>query len=229
VKPWQKEQWCIPALNAEFVWRMEDILDLYAEPPDPRRPLVCFDERPVQLLSDVRDPEPAAPGRPARIDYEYRREGTCNLFLFFAPHERWRHVDVTERRTAIDFAHQMRWLVDERHPEADVIRIVADNLNTHSPASLYKAFAPEEARRITRKLEFHYTPKHASWLNMDELEFSVLTRQCLNRRLPSPEAVAAEVAPWEEQRNADGATVTWRFTTPIARTKLARLYPEHAS
>lgn len=204
---------------------MEDVLDLYAEPADAARPLVTFDERPVQLLSDVRKPVPCRPGQPRREDNEYRREGTCNIFCFFAPHEKWRHVDVTERRTAVDFAHEMKWLVDSRYPEAEVIRLVLDNLNTHSPASLYSAFAPEEARRITKKLEFHYTPKHASWLNMNELELSVLSRQCLNRRLNSREEVAREAATWEQDRNAAGATVCWRFTTANARTRLTRLYP----
>lgn len=204
---------------------MEDVLDLYAEPADPLRPLVTFDERPLQLLSEVREPLPCKPGQPRREDYEYKREGTCNLFCIFAPHEKWRHVDVTERRTATDFAHEMKWLVDARYPDAEVIRLVLDNLNTHSPASLYRAFAPEEARRITKKLEFHYTPKHASWLNMNELELSVLSRQCLRRRLGSREEVAREVDAWEKERNAVGATVTWRFTTAHARTRLARLYP----
>ncbi len=204
---------------------MEDVLDLYAEPPDPLRPLVTFDERPVQLLLDVREPLPCRPGVVRREDYEYQREGTCNLFLFFAPHEKWRHGEVTERRTAVDFAHQMKWLADVRYPEAEVIRVVLDNLNIHTPASLYQAFSPEEARRLARKLEFHPTPKHASWLNMDELELAVLSRQCLSRRLGSREEVAREVAAWEEQRNAAGASVTWRFTTALARTKLRRLYP----
>lgn len=204
---------------------MEDVLDLYAEPPDALRPLVTFDERPVQLLSDVRQPLPCQPGQPRRQDYEYKREGTCNLFSFFVPHECWRHVEVTERRTAVDFAHEMKWLVDVRDPEAEVIRLVLDNLNIHSPASLYQAFPPEEARRITKKLEFHYTPKHASWLNMNELELAVLSRQCLNRRLGSREEVAREIGAWEQERNAAGATVTWRFTTTHARTRLARLYP----
>lgn len=204
---------------------MEDVLDLYAEPADPTRPLVTFDERPVQLLSDVRDPLPCQPGQPRRQDYESKREGTCNLFCFFAPHECWRHVDVTERRTAVDFAQEMKWLVDERYPDAQVIRVVLDNLNTHSPASLYQAFPPEEARRITRKLEFHYTPKHASWLNMNELELAVLSKQCLKRRLGSREELAQELGAWEQERNAAGATVTWRFTTAHARTRLARLYP----
>ena len=212
-------------MNAEYVWHMEDVLDTYAEPPDPLRPLVTFDERPVQLLGEVREPLPCAPGRARRQDYEYKREGTCNLFCFFAPHEGWRHVDVTERRTAVDFAQEMKWLVDYRYPEADVIRVVLDNLNIHSPASLYHAFPPEEARRITKKLEFHHTPKHASWLNMNELELAVLSRQCLNRRLRSREAVAREIAAWEQERNAARATVKWRFTTAHARTRLTRLYP----
>ncbi len=205
---------------------MEDVLDLYAEPPDPLRPLVTFDERPVQLLSDVREPLPCALGKPRRQDYEYKREGTCNLFCFFAPHEGWRHVEVTERRTAVDFAQEMKWLVDCRYPEAEKIRVVLDNLNIHSPASLYQAFPPEEARRLTRRLEFHPTPKHASWLNMNELELAVLSKQCLHRRLDSREKVAQEVHAWEEERNAAKATVTWRFTTAHARTRLARLYPK---
>lgn len=204
---------------------MEDVLDLYAAPPDPLRPLVTFDERPVQLLSHVREPLPCRPGQPGREDYEYPREGTCNLFCFFAPHECWRHVDVTERRTAVDFAHEMKWLVDERYPGAEVIRVVLDNLNTHSPASLYQAFAPGEARRITKKLEFHPTPTHARWLNMNELELAVLSKQCLNRRLGSREEVAREVGAREQDRNAAGATVTPRFTTAHARTRLGRLYP----
>lgn len=212
-------------LGADFVWKMEDVLDLYAEAFDPRRPWVCFDEKPYQLLSDVRAPLPPAPGRPKRIDYEYKREGTCNLFLFLDPHRAWRRLEVTEQRTAVDFAHQMRWLVEEVYPEAEVIRVVLDNLNTHSPASLYQAFAPAEARRIARRLQFHYTPKHASWLNMAEIEFSVLERQCLDRRLPSREAVTREVTAWEADRNQTGATIHWRFTTTDARTKLHRFYP----
>lgn len=205
---------------------MEDVLDLYAEEVDPLRPLVTFDERPVQLLSEVREPLPCQPGQPRRQDYEYQREGTCKVFSFFAPHEKWRHLEVTEQRTAVDVAHQMKWLVDVRYPEAQVIRLVLDNLNIHSPASLYQAYPAEEARRLTRKLEFHYTPKHASWLNMNELELAVLSRQCLHRRLGSREHVAEEIHAWQEQRNRAGATVTWRFTTAHARTRLARLYPQ---
>lgn len=212
-------------MTADFVWRMEDILDLYAEAYDPRRPVVCFDERPYQLLGDKREPLPMEPGRPRREDYEYEREGSCNLFLTFQPLTGWRHVEVTKRRTSEDFARQMKWLVDEVFPEAEVIRVVLDNLNTHTPAALYQTFPPEEARRLTRKLAFHYTPKHGSWLNMVEIEFSVLARQCLKRRLPDVASVRREVEAWEEDRNAARATVAWRFTTTDARLKLHRLYP----
>jgi transposase len=204
---------------------MEDVLDLYAERHDPQRPWVCFDEKPYQLLSDVRPPRPVAPGRAARIDYEYKREGTCNLFLLLDPHRAWRRVTVTAQRAAVDFAHQMRWLVDEGYPEAEVIRVVLDNLSTHTAAALYQAFAPAEARRLARKLAFHYTPKHASWLNMAEIEFSVLERQCLARRLATRADVARETAAWTTDRNAVEATIDWRFTTAHARTKLHRLYP----
>jgi hypothetical protein len=204
---------------------MEDVLDLYAAPPDPTRPRVCFDERPVQLIGETRVPLPTAPGQPARFDYEYERKGTANLFVHFCPDRGWRHVDVTERRTKHDFAHQMRALVDEHFPEADVLRVVLDNLNTHTPAALYEAFPPAEARRLASKLEFHYTPKHGSWLNMAELEISVLSRQCLDRRLESLPLLRHEVGAWEAPRNAAEATIHWRFTTADARTKLSRLYP----
>jgi hypothetical protein len=204
---------------------MEDLLDLYEEPYDPRRPLVCFDELPYQLVSEVRQPLPLRPGQPERYDYEYRREGVCNLFLFFEPLRGWRHVEVTERRTAQDFAHQMRALVDEYLPDAAVIRLVVDNLNIHTPAALYEAFPPAEARRIAAKLEFHYTPKHGSWLNMAEIELAVLSRQCLDRRIPDRVSVRRETAAWESDRNAKQATVNWRFTTVDARVKLKRLYP----
>jgi hypothetical protein len=204
---------------------MEDVLDLYAEAPDPRRPLLCFDEKPYQLLSHTHPPLPVAPGQAERIDYEYRREGTCNLFLFFDPHRAWRRLEVTAQRTAVDFAQQLRWLVDEAYPEAEVIRVVLDNLNTHSPASLYQAFPPEEARRIARTLEIHYTPKHASWLNMAEIEFSVLERQCLGRRLASQAEVAREVGAWQAARNDARSTIRWRFTTSDARARMHRLYP----
>lgn len=204
---------------------MEDVLDLYAEPYDPKRPVVCFDERPVQLVGEVRRPLPREPGVPLRYDYEYRRMGTANLFLHFEPRGGRRHVEVTPRRTALDFAHQMRWLVDVGYPDAERIRLVLDNLNTHVPWALYRAFPPAEARRILRKLEFHYTPKHGSWLNMAEIEFSVLTRQCLDRRIPAQERLAEVITPWEAERNRTAATVEWRFTTTDARTKLQRIYP----
>jgi hypothetical protein len=212
-------------VGADFVWRMEDVLDLYAKPYDPERPVVCFDEQPRQLIAEVRTPVPAAPGRPQRIDYEYRRQGTANLFLTFEPLAGWRHVEVTERRTSAEFAHQMRALADVHYPDAERIAVVLDNLSTHSPAALYQAFPPEEARRLLKRLEFHHTPKHGSWLNMAELEFSVLNRQCLDRRIPDPAPLRQEIAAWEAERNAARATVHWRFTVTDARIKLHRLYP----
>jgi DDE superfamily endonuclease len=212
-------------VGADFVWRMEDVLDLYARPYDARHPVVCFDEQPRQLVEEIRTPLPRAPGRPERVDYEYRRRGTANLFLLFEPLAGWRHVEVTERRTAADFAHQMRALVDVHHPAAEVIAVVLDNLSTHSPAALYQALPPEEARRILRRLEFHHTPKHGSWLNMAELEFSVLDRQCLDRRIADREILRREIAAWERARNGARGTGQWRFTVTAARTKLHRLYP----
>lgn len=203
---------------------MEAILDLYAEAYDPAFPVVCFDESPYQLISHTRRPLPVQSGRPARYDYEYRREGTCNLFVFFQPLCAWRHVHVTARRTKIDFAACMRMLVDHLFPHATRIRLVLDNLNTHKPESLYEAFTPEEARRILRKLDFHYTPLHGSWLNMVELEFAALSTQCLDQRLASISQVRDAVWLWEAARNAAGITVNWRFTTPDARQKLNRLY-----
>ena len=214
-------------MGADFIWRMENVLELYARPYDPIEPVVCFDERPCQLISETRTPLPCAPGHPQRYDYEYQREGTCNLFGFFQPLASWRHLKVTEQRTGYDFAMCMQYLVDVLFPEAHLVHVVLDNLNTHSPASLYKSFAPDEALRILERLEFHYTPKHGSWLNMVELEFSVLSRQCLNRRIPSIEELTEQTAAWEEQRNQSKATVDWRFSVFDARTKLARLYPNH--
>ncbi len=211
-------------MGPEFLWHIEDVLDLYAEPYDPKRPWVCFDETPYQMVGDVAEPMEVAPGQPKRVDYEYEREGSCNLFVTVQPQEGWRQVVVTERRTALDFAHQMKALVDEYLPEAEVIRVVMDNLNTHTPASLYQAFPAEEARRITRKLEFHYTPKHGSWLNMAEIEISVLSRQCLRRRMPDREMLRREIAAWQTERNEQRATTNWRFTTTDARTRLDRLY-----
>jgi hypothetical protein len=204
---------------------MEDVLDLYAEPEDPLRPRVCFDECPYQLLSEVRRPLPVQPGRAVRYDYEYQREGTCNLFIFVQPHTGWRQVKVTDRRTKQDFAQCMKDLVDVHFPEAEVIRVVLDQLNTHTPAALYGTFEPAEARRIIRKLEFHHTPKHGSWLNMAEIELSVLSTQCLDRRLPDSEVVRYEVSAWQARRNAERATIHWHFTAEDARAKLKRLYP----
>lgn len=204
---------------------MEDLLDLYAEDFDPLRPVVCFDELPYQLVAETCLPLPPQPGKPARYDYEYRRNGTCNLFMFFQPLAGWRHVEVTEKRTKRDFAYQMKNLVDMHFPQAEVIRVVLDNLNTHSPAALYEVFEPQEARRIVRKLEFHYTPKHGSWLNMAEIEISVLDRQCLDRRLAEVPIVRSEILAWETFRNDQHATVDWRFTTTKARSKMHYLYP----
>jgi transposase len=204
---------------------MEDVLDLYALPYDPAYPQVCFDERPVQLLSEVREPLPAKPGYKRRFDYEYQREGSCNLFMMFQPLKGWRHVKVTDRRTKLDFAQCMKQLVDLHFPEATCIRVVLDNLNTHTFGALYEAFEPAEARRIARKLDFHFTPKHGSWLNMVEIELSVLSRQCLRQRIPDRSTLQAQVSAWTDQRHARQVTVDWRFSVPDARTKLASLYP----
>ncbi len=204
---------------------IEDVLDLYAEPYHLQRPVVCFDETSTQLLAETRPSLPPRPGLPLRQDYEYRREGTRNLFLACEPLAGWRQVAVTQRRTMQDFAQQMRWLVDETYPEAEVVRVVMDNLNTHRPASLYETFPAAAARRIAKRLKFHYTPKHGSWLNMAEIEFSVLSRACLKQRLPGEEALWREVQALVRERNAAGATIHWRFNTQDARTKLHPLYP----
>ncbi len=200
-------------------------MELYEEPYDPLRPVVCFDEMPVQLVGETRVPQPVAPGKAARYDYEYKRNGTANLFMHFEPKAGRRQVNVTDRRTKLDFAAQMKALTDEYYPEAEKIRVVMDQLNTHGPASLYEAYAPAEARRILRRLEFHHTPKHASWLNQAEIEFSVLSGQCLDRRIPDKETLEGEIGTWEAERNEAKATVDWRFTNEDARTKLNRLYP----
>ena len=221
---------------------MEDVLDLYAEPYDPARPVVCFDETSTQLLADVREPLPAQSGRPRREDYEYLRAGTRNLFLTCEPRAGWRHVAITKRRTMQDFAHQMRWLVDEEYADVPVIRLVLDNpvsstgqaLNTHRMASFYETFPPAEARRIAKRLEFHHTPKHGSWLNpasstgqaMAEIEFSVLTRACLKRRNPDEDALQRNISACEAERNEAGSTINWRFTTQDARAKMRHLYPD---
>lgn len=208
---------------------MEDVLELYAEPHKAWQPVICFDERPCVLHGDTRPALPAQPGRPSRYDYEYQRNGSCNLFMLFQPSVGWRHAKVTEQRTKTDFAEVMRELVDVHFPYAEKIRVVLDNLNTHTPASLYVAFPPAEARRILSKLEFHYTPKHASWLNMVEIELSVLVHQCLKRRIPDLETLIREVAAWQTARNAQRATVHWQFDVAQARTKLSRLYPQLSS
>lgn len=204
---------------------MEDLLELYAEPHDPQYPVVCFDEKLYQLVSEVRQPLPPAPGRPRRYDYEYCREGTCNLFMCLQPLTGWRHVEVTARRTAHDCAQCMKALVDDYLPTARLIRVVLDNLNTHTPAALYEAYPPAQARRLLRKLDFRYTPKHGSWLNMAEIELAVLGKQCLDQRLPNQRAVSKTIASWETRRNAAHAVVHWQFTTTKARRKLRRLYP----
>jgi hypothetical protein len=214
-----------PDHNAEFVAAMEDVLEVYHRPYDPDRPVVCFDETSKQLIKETRVPIPQSPGRPATSDYEYERNGTANLFMMFEPLIGQRHVKVTERRTAVDYAHAVRELVDVHYPEARTIVLVQDNLNTHKPASLYEAFPPEEARRIITKLEIHYTPKHGSWLDMAETELSVLSRQCLDRRIPDQPTLTTEVGTWEINRNEVGCTVNWQFTTADARIKLRRLYP----
>jgi hypothetical protein len=221
-----KERWCIPPeANAEFVWHMEDVLDVYTRPADPRRPLVCLDETSRQLLGDVTPPQPVAPGTAAREDYEYVRQGVCNLLLVCDPLRGWRHVTVSDRRTRIDWAHCIKDLVDVHYPDAEVIVLVQDNRNTHTPASLSEAFPPAEAKRLADKLELHYTPKHGSWLNMAEIELSVLAGQCLDRRLPDRATLERAVAAWQAARNAAVSTITWRFTTADARIKLRRLYP----
>src|SRR6202043_4121661 len=225
LKPWRKDMWCIPQVDAEYVARMEDVLDLYAEAPDPKRPVVCFDESPTQLIGEVRQPIPPEPGQIERYDCEYRRNGTVNLFIFLDAHRSWRKVKVTERRAAEDFAACMRELTDVHFPEAERIRVVMDNLSTHSAGALYQAFPAAEARRVLRQLEFHYVPKHASWLNMVEIEIGVLRGQCLDRRIATQEQLVSEIASWERQRNASGARIKWMFTTEKARTKMGRTYP----
>ena len=229
LKPWRKDMWCIPQVDGEYVARMEDVLDLYAEEPDPKRPVVCFDESPTQLIGEVRQPIPPEPGQLERYDCEYKRNGTANLFIFLDAHRPWRKVKVTNSRAAVDFAACMRELTDTDFPEAERIRVVLDNLSTHFPGSLYQAFPPCEARRVLRKLEFHYVPKHASWLNMVEIEIGVLRSQCLDRRIATREQLVSEIAVWERQRNASGARIKWMFTTDKARDKMGRAYPEPAS
>jgi transposase len=226
LKPWQKRMWCVPKVDAEYVARMEDVLDLYTTPPRRGRPVVCFDETPVQLVAEARMPLPVLPGEPARWDYEYRRNGTANLFVFLDVHRPWRHVKITEHRSACDFADCMKDLVDVHYPKAERVVVVLDNLSTHTAGALYQAFAPQEARRILGRLEFHYVPKHASWLNMVEIEIGVLVRQCLDRRVPDSATLRAEIARWQQARNASGARIQWMFGVEKARAKLGRSYPQ---
>ena len=225
-KPWLVDEWCIPEAGGEFVWRMEDVLDVYHRPYDARYPVVGLDEKPVQLLSDppARRPLPPRPGDAAKADYEYKREGTANVFCAFEPLANWREMRVTERRTMLDFAAFVKQLVDGRYKDAERVVLVMDNLNTHSPGSLYEAFGPAEARRITDKLEIHHTPKHGSWLNVAEVELSVLGRR-LPDRCPDVPALAGFAAAVAQERNAAGASCDWQFTTADARIKLKRLYP----
>ena len=225
LKPWRRKMWCIPQVDADYVARMEDVLDLYAEPPNAQRPVVCFDESPIQLIGEVRHPIPPAPGQIERYDCEYRRNGTANLFVFLDANRPWRRVKVTERRTAVDFAVCMRELADLHYPNAERIRVVLDNLSTHSAGALYQTYPADEARRLLRRLEFHYTPKHASWLNMVEIEIGVLASQCLDRRIESYADLVAETAARQKQRNAARARVDWTFTTEKARAKMGRAYP----
>lgn len=224
LKPWQKKMWCIPKLDADFVAQMEHILDVYAEPPDPKRPVVNFDEALKQLVANKRDPMPMKPGQPAREDYEYQRLSTANIFVFFDRHRGWRKAKPTERKGNTDFAECMRDLVDIHYPDAEVVRVVMDNLVTHRPGALYKAFPPDEARRILRRLEFNYTPKHASWLNMVEIEIGTMVKQCLDRRIPDWQTLTQELADWEVRRNSENATIEWMFSIDKARAKLNRAY-----
>ena len=226
LKPWRKKMWCVPQVDAEYVAGMEDVLDLYAEEPDPQRPVVCFDESPIQLIGEVRQPIPPEPGQIERYDCEYRRNGTANLFVFLDPNRPWRKVKVTERRGAPDFAVGMRELADLPYRQSERIRVVLDNLSTHSAGALYQTFPADQARRMLRRLEFHYVPKHASWLNMVEIEISVLATQCLDQRIESYTRLLAETAAWEKQRNTARARITWMFTTEKARAKMGRAYPK---
>jgi transposase len=224
LKPWQKKMWCIPKINSEYVARMEDVLDLYAEPADPKRPTVSFDESPTQLIGEARAPIASAPEKPQRVDYEYVRNSTANLFVMVDVHAPWRHVKVTDHRCNVDFAECMRELVDVHYPQAECLRVVLDNLSTHTAAALYDAFDPAEARRILRRIEFHYVPKHASWLNMVEIEIGVLKKQCLERRIADLATLRSELAAWEKARNESGARIRWMFTVDHARKKLGKVY-----
>ncbi len=214
-----------PDASASFVAAMEDVLEVYQRPHDPARPVVCLDETSKQLIAQTRVPIAAKPGQLARVDYEYERNGTANLFMMFAPLEGWRNVKVTDRHAAIDYAWVLKELSDTHFPGASKIVLVQDNLNTHKPASLYEAFPPAQARRLAERFEWHYTPKHGSWLDMAESELSVLSKQCLDRRIPDKQTLTDEVAAWQDDRNKKHAKADWQFTTADARVKLKRLYP----
>ena len=216
--------WCIPEATAEYVACMEDVLDQYEQPYDPKQPLVCFDEWLKQLIEETRIGKPVKPGQVERLDYEYKRNGVRNLNVVFEPLVGRRQIIISERHTMQDFAHCMKWLVDEVHPEAQLIRVVLDNLTTHKPAALYETFTPAEALRILKKLQFHYTPKHGSWLNMAEIELSVVSRS-LKKHIPDDHRLKSEVQALVDRRNASKATVDWQFRTADARIKLKRLYP----
>jgi len=221
-----KKAWCIPPkANGEFVWKMEDVLEVYRRPYDPKRPMVCFDEMPKQLVAETRKALPARPGQVRRYDYEYRRHGVATVFMMFEPLKAKRHVKVTDRRTKRDFAERLRELADVHYVEAERIVLVMDNLNTHTPGSLYERFEPEEACRLAEKFEMHYTPKHGSWLNMAEIELGVFSRQCLKEHMESRQDLASAAGGWEQQRNAHAFTVDWQFRTDDARIKLKSLYP----
>jgi len=225
LKPWQKKMWCVPKLDPEYVARMEDVLALYAEEPDPELPVVCFDETPRQLIGEARVPIRAEPGKRARFDYEYVRNGTANVFMFIDIHRPWRHAKVTDQRSCADFAGCMRDLVDTHYPDAKRIRVVLDNLSTHTASALYQTFEPAEARRVLSRLEFHFTPKHASWLNMVEIELGVMAKQCLDRRIGDKETLISEVAAWQRRRNRERAGIRWMFTVDRARQKMGSAYP----
>ena len=220
------KQWCIPPkANAEFVWKMEDVLEVYKRPYDPKHPVVCLDETSKQLIREVRMSVPSAPGQVAHYDYEYERHGVANIFMIFEPLAGQRDVEVTDRRTKMDYAECLRKISDEMYPKAEQIVLVQDNLNTHSPASLYEAFEPTEAKRLADRFELHYTPKHGSWLDMAEIELGILGRQCLSRRIDNVDELRHEVKAWETARDAAETKANWQFTTADARIKLRRLYP----
>jgi transposase len=226
LKPWQKKMWCIGQLNADFIAQMEEVLELYAQPANPKEPVVNFDEAMKQMVSHTREPIPAKPGQPERIDYEYRREAVANIFLMYDRHNGWRHAKATKTKKFEDFAWCMKELVDEHYPDADQIHVVLDNFTTHKAGALYRTFSAGEARRILRKITFHYTPPHASWLNMVEIEIGVMNQQCLNRRIGSWEELHRELKAWETMRNAEKASIEWLFNVDKARNKLHRAYDE---